>query len=98
MAVERVDDTGTPAGDMPGVVLTPETTMSVVSPQHANSKRTDDAITLAEDLLGVSLVPEITVQSIPDATSSRPSIERYHPFSTLCLLDSASIHQATPFR
>jgi hypothetical protein len=68
-AVERVDDTGTPAGDMLGVVLTPETTTNVASPQHANPERTDDASTLAKGLLGVSLVPEITVQSVPDATS-----------------------------
>jgi hypothetical protein len=83
LAVERVDDAGTPAGDMSGVVLAPETTTSVVSPQHANPKRTDDASTLAEDLLGISLVPEITVQSVPNATSS-PSIDRevlsiFHP-------------------
>jgi hypothetical protein len=45
---------------------------SVVSPQHANSKRTDDASTLAKDLLGVTLVPETTVQSAPDVTSSPP--------------------------
>jgi hypothetical protein len=68
---------------MSGVALVPETTTSVVSPQHANPKRTDDASTLAEDLLGVSFVPEITVQSIPDATSST-SIDRevlsvFHP-------------------
>jgi hypothetical protein len=43
LAVERVDDAGTPAGDMSGVVLAPETTTSVVSPQHANPKWTDDA-------------------------------------------------------
>jgi hypothetical protein len=82
-SVERVDDAGTPAGDMSGVVLAPETTTSVVPPQHANPKRTDDASALAKDLLGVSLVPEITVQSVPDATSS-PSIDRevlsvFHP-------------------
>jgi hypothetical protein len=69
-AVERVDDAGTPAGDMSGVVLALETTTGVVSPQHANPKRTDDASTLTKGLLGVSLVPEITVQSVPDATSS----------------------------
>jgi hypothetical protein len=45
---------------------------SVISPQHANSKRTDDASTLVKDLLGVSLIPETTVQSAPDATSSPP--------------------------
>jgi hypothetical protein len=73
-AVERVDDAGTPAGDMFGVDLAPETMTSVVSPQYANPKRIDDASTLAEGLLGVSLVPEITVQSVPDATSS-PSID-----------------------
>jgi hypothetical protein len=77
-AVERVDDAGTPAGDMSGVVLVPETTTSVVSPQRANPKRTDDASTLAKDLLGVSLVPEITVQSVPDATSS-PSLDQEVP-------------------
>jgi hypothetical protein len=84
---------------MSGVVLVPETTADVVSPQHANPKRTDDANTLVKDLLGVSLVPEITVQSVPDATfPHRPSTKRYRPFSTLCLLDSASIHQATLFQ
>jgi hypothetical protein len=80
---ERVDDTGTPTGAMSGVVLAPETTMGVASPQRANPKRTDDASTLAKDLLGVSLEPEITVQSVPDATSP-PSIDQkvssvFHP-------------------
>jgi hypothetical protein len=86
-AVERVDDAGTPARDMLGVVLAPETTTSVVSPQHANPKRTDDASTLTKDLLGVSLVAEITVQSVPDATSS-PSIDREVP----------SVFHPVPFR
>jgi hypothetical protein len=95
---ERVDDAGTPTGDMSGVILAPETTMGVASPQRANPKRTDDASTLAKDLLDVSLVPEITVHSVPDATAHRPSIKRYRPFSTLSLLDSASIRQATPLR
>jgi hypothetical protein len=72
LAIERVDDAGTPTGDASGVDLASETKMSVVSSQHANSKRTDDASTLVKDLLGVSLVPEITVQSVPDATSSPP--------------------------
>jgi hypothetical protein len=78
LAVERVDDAGTPAGDMSGVDLAPETTASVVSPPRANAKRTDDASTLAEDLLSVSLVLEITVQSVPDATSS-PSVDQEVP-------------------
>jgi hypothetical protein len=82
-AVERVDDAGTLAGDMSGVVLAPETTTDVVSPQRANPKRTDDASTLAKDLLGVSLVPEMMVHSVPDATSP-PSIDQkvlsvFHP-------------------
>jgi hypothetical protein len=72
---ERVNDAGTPAGDMSGVVLAPETTTGVTSPLRANPKRTDDASTLAKDLLGVSLVPEITVHSVPDATSP-PSIDQ----------------------
>jgi hypothetical protein len=63
---------------MSGVVLAPETTTGVASPQRANPKRTDNASTLAKDLLGVSLVPEITVQSVPDATSP-PSIDRKVP-------------------
>jgi hypothetical protein len=86
-AVERVDDAGTPAGDMSGVVLTPETTMDVVSPQGANPKRTDDASTLAKDLLGVSLVPEMTVQSVPDATSPQ-SIDQEVP----------SVFHSVPYR
>jgi hypothetical protein len=86
-AVERVDNAGTPTGDVSGVVLAPETTTGVVSPQHANPKRIDDVSTLAEDLLGVSLVPEITVQSVPDATSS-PSIDQKVP----------SIFHPMPFR
>jgi hypothetical protein len=55
LAVERVDNTGAPAGDTSGVDLASETKTSVVSPQHAKLKRTDDASTLAKDLLGVSL-------------------------------------------
>jgi hypothetical protein len=84
---ERVDDTCTPAGDMSGVVLAPETTTYVVSPQHANPKRTDDASTLAKDLLGVSLVPEMTVHSVPNATSP-PSIDQKVP----------SVFHPVPFR
>jgi hypothetical protein len=57
LAVERVDDTGAPAGDMSGVDLASETKTSVISPQHDNPERTDDASTLVKDLLGVSLVP-----------------------------------------
>jgi hypothetical protein len=84
---ERVDDAGTPAGDMSGVVLTPETTTDVSSPQRANPKRTDDASTLTKDLLDVSLVPEIMVQSVPDATSP-PSINQEVP----------SVFHPVPFR
>ena len=71
-AVERVDGAGAPTGDMSSVDLASETKTSVVSPQHADSKRTDDASTLAKDLLGVTLVPETTVQSAPDVTWSPP--------------------------
>jgi hypothetical protein len=84
---EQVDDAGTPAGDMSGIVLAPETTTDVVSPQRANPKWTDDASTLAKDLLDVSLVPEITVQSVPDATSP-PSIDQEVP----------SVFHPVPFR
>jgi hypothetical protein len=86
-AVERVNDAGTPAGDMLGDDLAPEMTTSVVSLQRANSKRTNDASTLAKDLLGVSLVPEITIQSVPDSTLS-PSIGREVP----------SVFHPVPFR
>jgi hypothetical protein len=84
---ERVDNAGTPAGDMSGVVLAPETTTGVASQQCANPKRTDDASTLAKDLMGVSLVPEITVHSVPDATSP-PSINQEVP----------SVFHPVPFR
>jgi hypothetical protein len=52
LAVERIDDAGTPTGDTSGVDLASEMKTSVVSPQHA----------------------------------------------TMCLLDSALTHQATPLR
>jgi hypothetical protein len=84
---ERVDYAGTPVGAMSCVVLAPETTMGVASPQRANPKRIDDASTLAKDLPGVSLVPEITVQSVPDATSP-PSIDQEVP----------SVFHPVPFR
>jgi hypothetical protein len=84
---ERVDDVGTPARDMSGVVLAPETTMGVASQQCANPKWTDDASTLAKDLLDVSLVPEITVHSVSDATSP-PSINQEVP----------SVFHPVPFR
>jgi hypothetical protein len=87
LAVERVDDAGAPAGDMSGVDLAPETTTSVVSPQHTNPKRIDDASALAKGLLGVSLVPDITVLSVPDATSS-PSIDQ----------EVSSVFHPVPFR
>jgi hypothetical protein len=84
---ERVDDAGTPAGDMSGVVLAPETMTDVVSPRHANPKRTDDVSTLTKDLLGVSFVPEMTVQFAPDATSP-PNIDQEVP----------SVFHPVPFR
>jgi hypothetical protein len=87
LAVERVDDTGAPAGDTSGVDLVSETKTSIVSPQCANPKRMDDASTLAKVLLGVSLIPEITVQSVPDATSS-PSVDQEVP----------SVFHPVPFR
>jgi hypothetical protein len=77
-AVERVYGAGASAGDTSGVDLAPETTTSVVFPQHANPKRTDDTSALVKGLLGVSLVPEITVQSVPNATSS-PSVDQEVP-------------------
>jgi hypothetical protein len=83
----RVDDTSTPAGDMSGVVLAPETTTDVASQQRANPKRTDDTSTLMKDLLDVSSVPEITVQSVPAATSP-PSINQKVP----------SVSHPVPFR
>jgi uncharacterized protein YozE (UPF0346 family) len=64
---------------MLGVVLTPETTTGVASPQHANPKWTDDASTLAKDLLDVNLVPKMTVHSVPDATSPS-SIDQEVPY------------------
>jgi hypothetical protein len=84
---ERADDAGTPAGDMSGVVLAPETTTGVASQQRANPKRTDDAGTLPRDLSDISLAPEITTHSIPDVTSP-PSIDQEVP----------SVFHPDPFR
>jgi hypothetical protein len=84
---ERVDDAGTPTGDMSGVVLAPETTTGVASQQRANPKRTDDTGTLARDLSDISLAPKMTAHSIPDATSPQ-SIDQEVP----------SVFHPVPFR
>jgi hypothetical protein len=92
VAPEQVDDTGALAGDMPGVVLAPETTTGVASLPYADDKRIDNTSTLAKDLLGVTLVPEITVRS---NTMSPPSIDRevpsvFHPVPFRFSFDSPS--------
>ena len=88
VAPERVDDAGTPPGDMSDIALAPEATTGVTSLRHVSPKRTDDdASTLAKDLLGVTLVPEMTVCSAPDATSP-PSIDQEVP----------SVFHPVPFR
>jgi hypothetical protein len=84
---ERADDADTPAGDMSGDVLAPETTTGVASQQHANPKRTDDAGTLARDLSDISLAPEMTAHTVPDATSP-PFINQEVP----------SVFHPVPFR
>jgi hypothetical protein len=84
---ERVDDAGTPAGDISGVVLAPETTMGVASQQRANPKRTEDTGTLARDLSDISLAPEMMTHFVPDATSP-PSIDQKVP----------SVFHPVPFR
>jgi hypothetical protein len=84
---ERVDHAGTLAGDMSGVILAPETTTGVASPQRANPRRTNDTSTLARDLLGISLAPEITTHSVPNATSP-PSVDQEIP----------SVSHPVPFR
>jgi hypothetical protein len=84
---ERVDDAGTPVGDMSGVILAPGTMTGVASQQRANPRRTNDASTLARDLSGISLALEITAHSIPDATSP-PSINQEVP----------SVSHPVPFR
>jgi hypothetical protein len=84
---ERVDDADTPAGDMSGVILAPETTTGVASQQKASPRRTDDADTLARDLSGISLAPETTTYSISDATSP-PSTNQEVP----------SVFHPVPFR
>jgi hypothetical protein len=86
IGLDRVDDAGTPVGDMLGVVLAPETTTGVTSPQHANHgqaggdtslavepEQVDDAGTPAGDMSGVGLAPKTTtgVASPPCASPKR---------------------------
>jgi hypothetical protein len=78
VAPERVDDAGTPPGDMSDIVLAPKATAGVTSPRRVSPKRTNDASTLAKDLLGITLVPGMTVCSAPDTTSV-PSIDQEVP-------------------
>jgi hypothetical protein len=47
VGLERVDDAGTPAGDMLGIVLAPETTTGVASPQRANRGQAGGGISSA---------------------------------------------------
>jgi hypothetical protein len=97
-AVERVDDAGAPTGDTSGVDLASKTKMSVVSrntptPSRrttpARSRRTCWALT---SYLRWRCSPSLT------RLCHHPSIKRYRLFPILCLLDSASTHQATPLR
>jgi hypothetical protein len=91
---ERVDDAGTPPGDMSDIALAPEATAGVTSPRRVSPKRTDDASTLAKDMLGVTLVPEMTLCSAPNATSPSsndqevPSV--FHPIPFRFSFDSPS--------
>jgi hypothetical protein len=75
---EQVDDASTPAGDMSGVSLAPETTTGDASRQNANPRRTDDASTLVRDLSGISLAPEIATRFV-SATTSPPSTNQEVP-------------------
>jgi hypothetical protein len=84
---ERVDGASTPAGDMSGVILAPETTTGVASQQCANPRRNNDASTLARDLSGISLAPDIATHSISDETSP-PSTNQEVP----------SVFHPVPFR
>jgi hypothetical protein len=92
--LERVDDAGTPARDMSGVVLAPETTPGVASQQRANPKRTDDVDTLARDLSDISLAREMTAHSVPNATSPPPIDQEvpsvFHPVPFRFSLDPPS--------
>jgi hypothetical protein len=91
---ERVDDADTPAGDMSGVILAPETTTGIATQQNASPKRTDDAGTLARDLSGISLAPEITTHSTSDATSSSSTNQQvpsvFHPVPFIFSFDPPS--------
>jgi hypothetical protein len=87
VALERVDDAGTPPRDMSDMALAPEATAGVTSPQRVSPKRTDDASTLAKGLMGVTLVPELTVCTAPDVTSP-PSNDQEVP----------SVFHPIPFR
>jgi hypothetical protein len=97
-AVERVNGAGAPTGDTSGVDLASETKTSVVSPQHANSKRTN-APARSQGTCWASPSYLRRRCSLPlTRLCHRPSTKRYRPIPISCLLDSASNHQATPLR
>jgi hypothetical protein len=97
-AIERVDDAGAPTGTHRALTSrlrrrrasfprnTPTTSRRTMP---ARSRRTCWA-----------LASYLRWRCSPSPTRLRhhPSIKRYHLFSILCLLDSASTHQATPLR
>jgi hypothetical protein len=97
-AVERVDNAGAPAGDTSSVD-------SRLRRRRAsfprNTPTPSGRMTLARSQRTCwALASYLRSRCSPSPTRLRhhPSIKRYRPFSTLCLLDSASTHQATLLR
>jgi hypothetical protein len=95
-AVEQVDDAGAPMGDTSGVDLASETKTGVISPQHANPSGRMMPARSRRTCWASALYLRQRCSPSPTRLRHHPSIKRYRPFSILCLLDSASTHQATP--
>jgi hypothetical protein len=97
-AVERVDGVGAPTGDTSSVDLASETKTSVVSPQHANSKRRTTPTRSQRTCWALPSYPRRRCSLPLTRLGHRPSTRRYRPIPISCLLDSASTHQTTSLR
>jgi hypothetical protein len=95
---ERVDDAGTPAGDMSGVILAPgQRRVSLPNNVPAPGGLMTPAPLRGTCRALVSRLRQRHVSS-PLQLHHHPPTRRYHRFSILFLLDSASIRQAAPLR
>ena len=74
VAPERVDDAGAPPGDMSGIVLAPEMTMGVTSPQRVSPKRTSCPHVTTASPVVLTMVMTLATRVMAQVTNVSTSI------------------------